>query len=105
MFGTLVAIIVGGVWAYRRLREPRSARKLVAWLDRQGRRPLLRPVAAVVRPLWRRVVRPVGALPRARRCASCGGRITPGGLGIELTTALAVAAVGSYVVRARRSST
>jgi membrane protein DedA with SNARE-associated domain/membrane-associated phospholipid phosphatase len=95
-FGTLVAIVVGCVWAYRRLREEENRRKLAAWLERQGRRPLLRPVAAVVRPLWRRVLRPVGSFlaPQIRFLFE---RITPGGLGIELTTALAVVAVGSYV--------
>jgi membrane protein DedA with SNARE-associated domain/membrane-associated phospholipid phosphatase len=95
VFGTLVAIIVGSVWAYRRLREEEQRRAFMAWLDRQGRRPLLRPVAAVVRPVWRRVVRPTVKVlaPQARFLWQ---RVTPGGLGIELTTALAVSAVGSY---------
>jgi undecaprenyl-diphosphatase len=96
VFGTLVAIVVGGIYAYRRLRNPEERRRLAGWLDRQGRRPLLRPVAAVVRPLWGRVLFPAGRAlaPQARFLI---GRITPGGLGIELTTALAVTAVGSYV--------
>jgi membrane protein DedA with SNARE-associated domain/membrane-associated phospholipid phosphatase len=97
VFGTLVAIIVGGVWAYRRLRDDEQRREFLAWLDKQGRRPLLRPVAAVVRPVWRRVIVPVSRFlaPQAR---FLWDRITPGGgLGIELTTALAVSAVGSYV--------
>ena len=94
-FGTFVAIIVAGVWAYRRLRDEEQRAQFVAWLDRQGRRPLLRPVAAVVRPLWNRVLYPLGRFvaPEVRFLAQ---RVTPGGLGIELTTALAVAAVGSY---------
>ena len=94
-FGTLVALVVGGVWAYRRLRDEEQRRAFMAWLDRQGRRPLLRPLAAVVRPVWRR-----GIVPAARFLAPqvrfLWQRITPGGLGIELTTALAVSAVGSY---------
>jgi membrane protein DedA with SNARE-associated domain len=96
VFGTLVAIIVGGVWAYRRLREEEQRRAFFAWLDKQGQRPLLRPVAAVVRPLWKRVIMPVSRFlaPQAR---FLWARITPGGLGMELTTALAVSAVGSYV--------
>jgi undecaprenyl-diphosphatase len=95
-FGALVAIVVGCVWAYRRLREEENRRRLAAWLDRQGRRPLLRPVAAVVRPLWRRVLRPIGSF-LAPHIRFLFNRITPGGLGIELTTPLAVVAVGSYV--------
>jgi membrane protein DedA with SNARE-associated domain/membrane-associated phospholipid phosphatase len=96
VFGTLVAIIVGVVYAYRRLRHEEERRKFEEWLHRQGQRPLLRPVAAVVRPLWRRVLVPAGSFlaPQVRFLAQ---RVTPGGLGIELTTALAVAAVGSYV--------
>ena len=95
VFGTLVAIIVGCVWAYRRLREEEQRRAFLAWLDRQGQRPLLRPVAAVVRPLWRRVIRPAARF-LAPQVRFLWARITPGGLGIELTTALAVSAVGSY---------
>ena len=94
-FGTLVAVIVGGVWAYRRLRDEKKRREFMAWLDRQGRKPLLRPVAAVVRPLWGRVLAPAGRF-LAPQIRFLGERVTPGGLGIELTTALAVAAVGSY---------
>ncbi|MBX5470148.1 MAG: bifunctional DedA family/phosphatase PAP2 family protein [Thermoleophilaceae bacterium] len=96
VFGVFVAVIVGAVYAYRRLRDEEERRRLAAWLERQAERPALRPVGAVVRPAWRRVVRPV-----ARALAPHGRfvlkRLTPGGLGIELTTALAVAVVGFYV--------
>jgi membrane protein DedA with SNARE-associated domain len=96
VFGTLVAIVVGVVWAYRHLREEEQRRAFAAWLDRQGQRPLLRPVAAVVRPTWRHVIRPVWRF-LAPQLRFLWHRITPGGgLGLELTTALAVAAVGSY---------
>ena len=95
VFATLVLTIVGAVWTYRRLRVPENRRKLMAWFDRQGRRPLLRPLAAVVRPLWRRVIVPTYTLlaPRARFVWQ---RLTPGELGLELTTALAVVGVGLY---------
>lgn len=94
-FGTVVAVIVGGVYAYRRLRTPEDRHRFAGWLDRQGQRPLLRPVAAVARPLYRRIVRPFARFvaPEAR---FLWGRVTPGDLGIELTTALAITAVGSY---------
>jgi membrane protein DedA with SNARE-associated domain len=96
VFTVLIAIGVGVVYAYRRLRDEEDRRRFAAWVERQARRPLLRPVAAVVRPVWRGVLRPVGRVigPRAR---FLWHRLTPGDLGIELTTALAVAAVGSYV--------
>ena len=96
VFGTLVALIIGGVWAYRRLRDEEQRARFMGWLDRQGQKPMLRPVAAVVRPLWRRVLRPTGRF-LAPEVRFLWKRVTPGGgIGIELTTTLAVLAVGSY---------
>jgi membrane protein DedA with SNARE-associated domain len=96
VFGIVVSLIVGGVYAYRRLRDEEERRRLAAWFDRQGQRPLLRPLAAVVRPVWRRVLRPIGRViaPQVR---FLWGRITPGELGIELTTTIAIASVGGFV--------
>ena len=95
-FGIVVAVAIGAYYAYRRLRHEDERRRLAAWLERQGRRPLLRPLAALLRPLWRRVLRPIGRVvtPQLR---FLWGRITPGGLGIELTTTLAIASVGGFV--------
>jgi membrane protein DedA with SNARE-associated domain len=87
VFTALVAIGVGVWWVRKRLRDPDERARLMAWLDRQGERPLLRPLAAVVRPAAR------FAAPRLRFLAE---RLTPGALGLEFTTALAVAAVGFY---------
>jgi undecaprenyl-diphosphatase len=70
--------------------------KLMAWFDRQGRRPLLRPVAVVVRPVWRHALVP-GYRVVAPRARFLWERLTPGDLGLELTSALAVAGVGLYV--------
>jgi membrane protein DedA with SNARE-associated domain/membrane-associated phospholipid phosphatase len=95
-FGIVVGIGVGVVYAYRRLRHEEERRKLAAWFERQGQRPLLRPVAWVLRPLWRRVLRPIGRVI-APELRFLWGRITPGGLGIELTTTLAIASVGGFV--------
>jgi undecaprenyl-diphosphatase len=94
-FGIVVGTIVAIVYSYRRLRHEEERRRLAAWLDRQGRRPMLRPVAAVARPVWRRVVVPVSrfAWPQIR---FVWRRLTPGSLGIEFTTAIAIAAVGLY---------
>ena len=91
-FGITVALIVGGAYAYRRLRRPEDRRALSRWIERQGRRPLLRPLFAFLRPAWRRSSRPVGGLVQF-----IWHRLTPGHLGLELTTALAASAVGFYV--------
>ena len=102
-----VAVIVGIVYAYRRLREPEERRSSIAWLERQGSRPLLRPLAVVLRPFWQHVVVPSVTLlaPPVRFLCE---RLTPGELGLELTTALAVGAASAstcsslYAVVARR---
>jgi membrane protein DedA with SNARE-associated domain/membrane-associated phospholipid phosphatase len=89
-FGVTVAIVVGIVVAYRRRAEIR------AWLAEHERHPLLRPLFAVGRPLHRRVLMPVARVV-APQLRFLWERVTPGGLGLELTTALAVGAVGLYV--------
>ena len=96
VFGVIVALIVGVVYAYRRLRHEEERRRLGAWLERQGQRPPLRPVAAVMRPIWRRLLRPAWRFV-APQLRFLWGRITPGDLGIELTTTLAIASVGGFV--------
>ena len=68
---------------FRRLRDEERARALMAWLERQGERPLLRPA-------WRRSCAPRVAGRRPAACGSSSHRLTPGDLGLELTTALAV---------------
>jgi membrane protein DedA with SNARE-associated domain/membrane-associated phospholipid phosphatase len=89
-FGLTVGVIVGIVLAYRR----RSA--IRDWLLAHQRHPLLRPLFAVGRPLHRRVIGPLtrAVAPKLRFLWE---RLTPGGLGLELTTTLAAGAVGLYV--------
>jgi membrane protein DedA with SNARE-associated domain len=89
-FGVTVAVIVGVVVAYRRRREIRE------WLVAHERHPLVRPLLAIGRPLHRRVVRPVThvAMPYLRFLFD---RISPGTLGLDLTTLLAIAGVGLFV--------
>jgi membrane protein DedA with SNARE-associated domain/membrane-associated phospholipid phosphatase len=96
VFGILVALIVGVVWTYRQLRDDEKREAFVAWVDRQSRRPLLRPLAAVARWTWRVLIHPVWRVvwPQMK---FLWNRITPGDLGLELTTALAVAGVGAFV--------
>jgi undecaprenyl-diphosphatase len=92
----VVAVVVGGVFVYRRLRDEEQRRRLADWIERQGRKPLLRPAFAVARPVWRRGLRPLwrAVAPEVR---FFWNRITPGDLGLELTTLLAVAGAGGFV--------
>jgi membrane protein DedA with SNARE-associated domain/membrane-associated phospholipid phosphatase len=87
-FGVVVAAIVGGAWAYRRLRDPEQRRRMGAWLDRRERLAVVGPVIAAARRAARAVAPEVRFVWR---------RLTPGELGLELTTLLAVAGVGFYV--------
>jgi membrane protein DedA with SNARE-associated domain/membrane-associated phospholipid phosphatase len=96
VFACLVAIVVAAVWAYRRLRDDEERARFARWVDRQSSRPALRPLRAVAIGAWRAILRPVwrAVWPPVR---FLWDRITPGELGLELTTALAVAGVGFYV--------
>jgi membrane protein DedA with SNARE-associated domain/membrane-associated phospholipid phosphatase len=89
-FGVIVGLVVAIVMAYRRRVWIR------AWLLAHDQHPLARPLFAVGRPLHRRVIRPV-ARALAPQVRFLEERVTPGDLGLALTTALAVAGVGFYV--------
>jgi membrane-associated phospholipid phosphatase len=78
------------VVAYRRRAEIR------AWLLAHERHPLMRPLFAVGRPIHRHLVRPVVRVV-APELRFLWNRITPGELGLELTTTLAIAGIGLYV--------
>jgi membrane protein DedA with SNARE-associated domain/membrane-associated phospholipid phosphatase len=88
--GVTIAVIVAIVVTYRRRAAIRD------WLVAHERHPLLRPLFAFGRPIHRRAVRPAwnAVMPQVR---FLWGRVTPGDLGLELTTALAVAGVGIFV--------
>ena len=89
-FGVTVAVIVGVVVAYKRRREIRE------WLNEHRRHPLLRPLFAIAAPLYRWLVRPVARFlaPYIRFVID---RLTPGELGLRLTTLWAIAGVGIFV--------
>jgi undecaprenyl-diphosphatase len=86
-FAILVAIFVGAYQAFKRLRDPAKRRRAAAWIERQ---PLLGTV-------WRIVVRPI-ARAVAPPVRFFFARLTPGALGIELTTLLSVGAVSVYLI-------
>jgi undecaprenyl-diphosphatase len=88
IFGLIVAVGVGIWYLRRKLKDPDDRARIVGWLERQGRRPLIRPVVRALAPLART------AAPRVRFLIQ---RLTPGALGLEFTTALAIASVGIYV--------
>ena len=87
------SLVVGIVWLVRWLRRAENRREARDWLERQAERPALRPFATVLRP-----VRP---RERGPGRGSSGTASTPGDLGLELTTLLAVG--GGRGVRVHRA--
>jgi membrane protein DedA with SNARE-associated domain/membrane-associated phospholipid phosphatase len=94
-FGLAVALVVAIVFFVRLQRNPELQKRTKAWIAEQLERPLLRPVAPYLRAGWHRVGRPLARLsePPAR---FVWNRFTPGELGLEVTTLLALGAVGSF---------
>ena len=82
VFAIVIGVAVGLFLAFRFLREPENRGKIAAEMEK---RRALRPVLALARRL-----RP--------QFAFLGRRLTPGGLGLELTTLLAALSVGLFVV-------
>jgi membrane protein DedA with SNARE-associated domain/membrane-associated phospholipid phosphatase len=81
-FGVFVGLVVGVIVLIRFLREPENRNKVVAEMER---RPHLRPLLATGRRLR----------PQARFLWQ---RLTPGGLGLEFSTLMAVLSVGLFVL-------
>jgi membrane protein DedA with SNARE-associated domain/membrane-associated phospholipid phosphatase len=94
-FAVLVGVVVGSIYVYRRLRDQEERRRLQEWIERQSHKPALKPLFALARPLWRRVLRPVwhAVVPEVR---FLWNRLTPGDLGLEFTTVLAITGVGAF---------
>ena len=83
----ILAILIGGIWyARRRLKDPVAREQLETWMNSHR----------VTRWLWHWLVRPVVrvAWPQIRFLWQ---RLTPGQLGLEFTTTVAVAVAGGYV--------
>jgi undecaprenyl-diphosphatase len=85
--GAVIVFVVAIVWLVRWVRREENRRRARDWLETQAERPALRPVATVLRPVARRSAGPARFV---------WDRVTPGDLGLELTTIAAVAAVGTY---------
>jgi membrane protein DedA with SNARE-associated domain/membrane-associated phospholipid phosphatase len=94
-FGTLVVIIALIVALIRLNRDPEARAKVAAWLDERADQPGWRHVVKLARPVWRTIGRPAAAVAdmAARFSAE---RLTPGNLGLELTTLLALLAVATF---------
>jgi membrane protein DedA with SNARE-associated domain/membrane-associated phospholipid phosphatase len=86
--GAVIVLVVAIVWLVRWLRQPANRARAREWLERQAERPALRPLARLLTPVLRRTRRPARFV---------WDRVTPGDLGLELTTLLAVASVGAFV--------
>jgi undecaprenyl-diphosphatase len=91
--GIVAGVIALVVFAYRRLREPEERRRLDAWLEGK---PLLRPFYRAARAAWGITIGPVVRVVRPR-LHYVWDRLTPGELGLEFTTTMAIAGVGLYV--------
>ena len=94
-FGTVVAVIAAIVFLVQLQRDPEKRERVRAWLEERADRRGWRPIVRLSGPVWRTVGRP--AAGSADQAARFGwGRLTPGHLGLELTTFLALLAVGGF---------
>jgi membrane protein DedA with SNARE-associated domain/membrane-associated phospholipid phosphatase len=82
VFAVVVGVIAGFYLAFRFLRQPENRKKVVAEMEK---RRFLRPVLVLGRTLQ-------------PQFEFVGRRLTPGGLGLELTTLLAALSVGLFIV-------
>jgi membrane protein DedA with SNARE-associated domain/membrane-associated phospholipid phosphatase len=94
-FATVVALGLALYFLVRLRRDPELRAKVRAWLDERRDNVFVRPLAKAAAPAWRWLGRPAaGGLDATARFGL--HRLTPGELGLELTTLIAIAAVGSF---------
>ena len=89
-------VLIGGIVALIHLRRSPEARaKVRDWIDAHDEEPGWKHVAKISRPVWHVLLSPAAAVAdmAARFTAD---RVTPGNLGLELTTLLALALVGAF---------
>ena len=80
--GSTIVVVTAVVVLVRLVRVPANRDRVVAWVCAQERRPVIGPVVRLGRQPARFALR----------------RVTPGDLGLELTTLLAIGAVGAFAV-------
>jgi membrane protein DedA with SNARE-associated domain/membrane-associated phospholipid phosphatase len=94
-FATVVALGVALYFLVQLRRDPEKREQVKAWLREREGRPLMRPLVRLAGPAWRRILRPAaGGVDATARFG--WHRLTPGHLGLELTTLIALAAVGVF---------
>jgi membrane protein DedA with SNARE-associated domain/membrane-associated phospholipid phosphatase len=95
-FGTVVAVVAALVLLVQLQRDPAKRARVRNWLDeRSSHNRFWAWVGHAAGPAWRLIGRPTAmAAHFAARFGS--GRLTPGRLGLELTTLLAFVTVGAY---------
>jgi membrane protein DedA with SNARE-associated domain/membrane-associated phospholipid phosphatase len=95
-FGTVVALGLALYALVRLRRDPEWREQVKAWLREREDRPLVRPLARLAGPLWRRVLSPAaGGVDATARFGL--HRLTPGHLGLELTTLIALGGTGAFL--------
>ncbi len=93
--GSVVALIAAIVALIHLRRSPEARAKVRDWIDERDDQPGWRVLAKIGRPVWHLILRPVAAVADfAARFSQ--DRLTPGNLGLELTTLLALAIVGGF---------
>lgn len=97
IFGWTIGTIVLIVYLIRRFRKPEERAKVSAWLDKQEQHPRRALVIKPVRRTVQRIVLPILDFfgPQLRFAWK---RFTPGGLGLEFTTVMAVLTVAVYTL-------
>jgi undecaprenyl-diphosphatase len=94
-FSTVVVVAAALVALVQLRRDPEKRRRVREWLEARRDRRGWSLVVRIAGPTWRLVGRPTSAV--ADLAARFGmDRLTPGGLGLELTTLLALYVVGTY---------
>ena len=94
-FGTLVVVIGGIVTLIHLRRSPEARAKVRDWIDAHDEEPGWKHVAKIARPVWHLLLNPAAKVAdmAARFTAD---RVTPGNLGLELTTLLALGLIGAF---------
>jgi membrane protein DedA with SNARE-associated domain/membrane-associated phospholipid phosphatase len=96
-FGTVVAIGLALYFLVRLRNDPELRRRVQAWLHEREDKAWVRLVLKIAGPTWRMFGRPAaGGLDATARFGL--GRLTPGHLGLELTTLIAILGVGVFTV-------